>query len=320
MEELAHVFAGVRPRLERIAYAVLGDRGEAEDVVQETWLRLARAHAQVPVADVVAWCTVAVTRAAVDVLRSARHRRERYVGPWLPEPLVQALPAAPDPAEEVVLAETVEFALLVVLETLTPAERAVWVLHEVFGMPFPEVAAAVGRSPEAVRQLASRARARMGRRAPRGPVPDGEHRRVVAEFGAATASGDLGRLAALLDPSVVLTSDGGGEVSAARRPVAGPDPVARFLLGLARKHEGSAAVEPVLVNGAVGFAVREAGRVTLVVALAVSGGRVVRVDLVRAPSKLSRVSLSAPHGRAGLPAPHGEVAPAPAGTPPQEPV
>ncbi|WP_459645845.1 RNA polymerase sigma factor SigJ [Kineococcus sp. NUM-3379] len=293
-EDLAHRFQAARPRLERLAYAVLGDRGEAEDVVQDTWFRLARADAGEAVADVEAWGVVAVTRAALDVLRSARHRREHYVGPWLPEPVVSPPGAGADPAEEAERAETVGLALMVVLETLGPAERASWVLHDLFGVPFPEVAEAVGRSPQAVRQLASRARARLGAAGvPRRPVDGAEHRRVLAGFAAAVGTGDLGGLLALLDPSVVLTSDGGGQVRAALRPVTGDDAVARFLLGIARRNAGAAVPEAVLVNGAEGFAVREDGRVTAVVALTVAGGRITRVDLVRAPAKLARVHLPA---------------------------
>ncbi|PPK92422.1 RNA polymerase sigma-70 factor (ECF subfamily) [Kineococcus xinjiangensis] len=293
VDELAHSFEAARPRLERIAYAVLGERGEAEDVVQETWLRLAGAAAEGEVRDVVGWCTVAVSRRAVDVLRSARHRREQYVGPWLPEPVLAAPPGGEgaDPAEQVVLAETVAFALMVVLESLTPAERTAWVLHDVFGLPFPEVATAVGRSPEAVRRLASRARAHIGEGAPRLDVAQEEHRRVTAAFGAAVATGDLHHLLEVLDPAVVLTSDGGGEVSAARRPVLGDDAVARFVLGIAGRRSPTEVVQPVLVNSGPGFVAHDGGRVTLVVALAVSGGRVVRVDIVRAPSKLARVRL-----------------------------
>ena len=151
-EELAAAYSAVRPRLVGIAYAVLGTRAEAEDVVSDCWLRLAQADAREPVRDVAGWAVVAVSRRALDVLRSARVQRESYVGPWLPEPILD------DPADRVSLDERVSFALMVVLETLSPAERTAWVLHELFGMPFPEIAQVVGRSPAAVRQLELTAR------------------------------------------------------------------------------------------------------------------------------------------------------------------
>ncbi|HEU5108898.1 MAG TPA: sigma-70 family RNA polymerase sigma factor, partial [Micromonosporaceae bacterium] len=153
--ELSAGFAAARTHLVRVAYAILGSVSEAEDVVSECWFKLVRADQHGRVQDVEAWATVVVARAAMDVLRSARVRRETYTGPWLPEPVLTPLS---DPADRVTLDESVSFALLVVLESLTPAERTAWVLHDLFGMPFPEVADAVGRTPDAVRQLASRAR------------------------------------------------------------------------------------------------------------------------------------------------------------------
>ena len=235
---LAAAYQQARPRLVRVAYAVLGSHAEAEDVVSDCWLRLAAADAREPVLDVEAWATVTVARAALDALRSARRRREVYVGPWLPEPVVGletvagAGPPGPDPADRVTLDETLSYAMLVVLETLTPAERTAWVLHDVFGLPFPAVAEAVGRTPAAVRQLAARARAHISARAPRVTVGTAEHAAAVTRFLEAAIGGDLAALVGALDPDVVLTSDGGGQVSAARRPVHGADRVARLLLGL----------------------------------------------------------------------------------------
>ncbi|WP_432508979.1 RNA polymerase sigma factor SigJ [Kineococcus auxinigenes] len=300
-EELARQWVRQRGRLVGVAYAVLGSRAEAEDVVADCWLRLVGADAAERVRDVEAWATVAVARRALDVLRSARSRRESYVGPWLPEPLVTGDPvaggaAAGDPADRVTLDERVSYALMVVLETLTPAERTAWVLHELFGVPFADVARAVGRSPAAVRQLAGRARAHVAAGAGRVEVDPGEHRRVTAAFLAATAGGDLGALLALLDPAVVLTSDGGGVVSAARRSVHGADRVARFLAGLARKHLDGAVVRVVRVNGGPGFAVADASGPVLVGALTVVSGTVRRVDLVLAPAKLPTDPPPAPTG------------------------
>ena len=282
-EELAAAYSAVRPRLVGIAYAVLGTRAEAEDVVSDCWLRLAHADAREPVRDVAGWAVVAVSRRALDVLRSARVQRESYIGPWLPEPILD------DPADRVSLDERVSFALMVVLETLSPAERTAWVLHELFGMPFPEIARVVGRSPAAVRQLASRARAHVAAGAPRLDVDAADHRRTVEAFLAATAGGDLAGLLAVLDPDVVLTSDGGGIALAARRPVLGADRVARLLLGAA--HRRPVVHRAVTINGQAGYATTDPdGRLLAVCALTVRDGRVVRVDLVMSPTKLPRPS------------------------------
>ncbi|MEU2347232.1 RNA polymerase sigma factor SigJ [Modestobacter sp. NPDC049651] len=287
--ELAAAWTAARPRLVRVAYAVLGSAAEAEDVVSDCWLRLVDADARDPVADVEGWAVVAVARRALDVLRSARARRETYVGPWLPEPLVEA---AADPADRVTLDESVGFALLVVLESLTPAERTAWVLHDLFGVPFPEVAAVVGRSPAAVRQLAARARAHVADRAPRFPVDPAVHAAALEAFLGAATGRDLGGLLAVLDPDVVLTSDGGGVVSAARRPVTGADKVARFLLGITGRWQPGQRLVLAPVNGVPGFLVLDGDRPYLVGSLTVTGGRVTRVDLVLAPDKLRAVRLS----------------------------
>ncbi|GAA4702392.1 RNA polymerase sigma factor SigJ [Nocardioides conyzicola] len=282
-DELATAYDGERPRLVRVAYAILGSHAEAEDVVADCWLRLVAADARDPVRDVGAWATVTVARAALDVLRSARVRRESYVGPWLPEPVVAAVP---DAADRVSLDDSVRYALLVALERLTPAERTAWVLHDIFELPFAEVAAAVGRTPEAVRQLARRARQHVVAGTPRVAVDATTHDRVVGAFLVAAAGGDLADLMRLLDPSVVLTSDGGGVVNAARRPVVGPDKVARFMAGIARK-DGE--VELVEVNGRTGVAFRVAGHLHSVVSFTVDGDRITRVDIVLAPDKLASV-------------------------------
>ncbi|SDO53157.1 RNA polymerase sigma-70 factor, ECF subfamily [Nakamurella panacisegetis] len=282
-DDLAADFDEARPRLIRIAYAVLGSRAEAQDVVSDCWSRLAAADARDPVLDVEAWATVAVARLALDALRSARLRRETYVGSWLPEPLVAA---DADPADRVTLDESISYALLVVLETLSPAERIAWVLHDLFGMPFAEVASTVGRTPAAVRQLAVRARAHVAARAPRVEVDRAEHDAAVAAFAGAAAGGDLAALLTVLDPDVVLTSDGGGVVSSARRPVHGADHVGRFVLGILRKAGPGQWVRPSLVNGLPGFVFMDGDRVDTVASLTVRDGRIVRLDLVRSPDKL----------------------------------
>lgn len=290
--KLAAAYERARPRLVRVAYAVLGSRYEAEDVVSECWLRMSAADARDPIKDVDAWATVAVARAALDALRSARIRREVYVGPWLPEPIVEAAPADQDPADRATLDDSVSFALLVVLETLTPAERTAWVLHDLFGMSFAEIAGVVGRTPQAVRQLATRARAHVSARAPRVNVGSAEHNATVTTFLRAAAGGDLSALLTALDPDVILTSDGGGQVSAARRPVHGAERVARFVVGIAAKIRPSERVHVINVNGAPGLGLFDSGGLTAVVSLTVSGDRITRVDLIRAPGKLPPLPYS----------------------------
>lgn len=286
--ELADTYDAARPRLTRVAYAILGSRAEAEDVVADTWLKLARADEAQTIRDVLGWATVATARSALDVLRSARMRREQYVGPWLPEPELTAHDGdVVDPADRVTLDDSVRYALLVVLERLSPAERTTWVLHDLFEMPFADVAAAVGRTPAAVRQLASRARAHLAEAGQRFEVDPGRHDEVVGAFILAAAGGDLAALVGTLDTDVVLTSDGAGIVSAARRPVLGPDRVARFILGIAAKHEGS--IVPVKVNGATGLAVMNGEGLHSVVSLTVREGRISRIDMVLAPDKLRHV-------------------------------
>ena len=285
IEELADAFGAARPRLIRVAYAILGSYSDAEDVVAECWIQLSARWEEVR--DVEGWCVVAVSRRAIDVLRSARVRRETYVGPWLPEPV---LSGTVDPADRVTLDDEVNYSLLVVLELLTPAERTAFVLHDVFRVPFAEVATIVGRSPEAVRQLASKARRHVRSSGRRIVVDKFEHRRVVDAFSAAVESGDLEALAAVLDPSVVLVSDGGGQVSSARRPVVGSDRVARFLRGIVAKAKPGDRMEMTVVNGVPGLALYEGGVLATIVSITVTHGLVQRIDMVRAPEKLSRVS------------------------------
>ena len=283
-EELAPGFTAARPRLTAIAYAIVGSHADAEDIVSDTWLRLQATDSRAAVRDVDGWATVAVGRAALDHYRSARVRRERYVGPSLPEPRV-ASDAPVDPADRVTLDDQVSFALLVVLESLTPAERTAWVLHDLFGLEFTEVADAVGRSPDAVRQLASRARKHLRGSAPRVDVDATEHARVVTRFLAATGGGDIAALVAVLDPEVTLTADGGGQVTAARRPVHGAERVARFLLGLAAKNTDEQ-IRVVTVNGLTGIAMFRGDAFSGVISLTVIQGRITRIDYVRAPDKL----------------------------------
>jgi RNA polymerase sigma-70 factor, ECF subfamily len=287
---LAAAFSQARPRLVRVAYAIIGSRSEAEDVVADCWFRLAAADGDETVRDVEAWAVVAVSRMALDVLRSARVRRERYVGPWLPEPVVVSIDeTAADPAEKVTLADEVGYAILVVMETLSPAMRTAFVLHDLFGLRFDEVAAIVGREPAAVRQLASRARRHVRGKSPWPSTEAAEHRRVVEAFASAATSGDLTALIRVLDPDVVLVSDGGGLVTSARRPILGADRVARFLLGILAKGQPGDVIDRVVVNGSPGFAVYQQGELVTIVSVTAAAGRVARLDLVRAPGKLPRV-------------------------------
>jgi RNA polymerase sigma-70 factor, ECF subfamily len=223
-----------------VAYQMLGSVADAEDVVQDTWLRWS-ATDRGEVTDPRAYLVRITSRLALDRMDSARARRESYVGPWLPEPLltgggpVAAAPQASEPEDAAELGEQVSLALLVVLETLSPAERAVFVLREAFGMSTAEVAGALGRSEAAVRQMAHRAREHVQARQPRFDADLRAQREVTERFFAAVAGGDLDALLAALAPDVVLISDGGGKASAARRPITGADKVARFLVGIAEK-------------------------------------------------------------------------------------
>ncbi len=280
-----------RRHLLALAYRMLGTVSEAEDAVQETyarWYRLTAAERDA-IQSPAAWLTRVASRVCLDVLGSARARRERYVGPWLPEPVPSdafAGASAPaDPLDRVTLDDSVSMALLLVLESMTPAERVAFVLHDVFGMPFDEIAETVGRSPAACRQLATSARRRV-REGREQPVARAEHDRVVRAFAAATDGGDLAQLVAVLDPEVVLTSDGGGIVSAARRPVHGADNVARFILGLVEKFP-EARLEPRETADGLGFVEVQGDRITGVITLSVRDGVVSGIRAVRNPEKLT---------------------------------
>lgn len=289
MTELAERFEALRPRLLRVAYSQLGSLAEAEDVVQEAWLRLERADADA-IDDLGAWLTTVVGRLGLDALGSARVRRESYVGPWLPDPLVgQPAPEA-DPADRVTLDESVSLALLLVLERLSPAERTAFVLHDVFGYAFDEVAQIVGRTPEATRQLASRARRHVAEQRPRRPGTAQEQRRLVEAFTAAAGGGDVGALLEVLDPDVVLRSDGGGKVTAARKPLVGADRVSRAVIALARNLTEPGLVRAVNVNGLPGLLlVGDDGGVDSVVAFGIDAGRIASIQIQRNPDKLRHV-------------------------------
>ncbi|XVQ14640.1 RNA polymerase sigma factor SigJ [Spirillospora sp. CA-255316] len=282
-EGLARAFERERPRLLRVAYLTTGSLAEAEDCVQEAWLRLRGVQDPGSIRDLRAWLTTAVGRLALDALGSARVRREFYVGTWLPEPLVEGGEPR-DPADRVTLDESVSMALLVVLEHLSPAQRTAFLLHDVFGLPFDEVARVVGRSPAAVRQLAARARRDVERGKPRFPPTEDERRELVAAFAAACREGDLDRLVGLLDPDVVCRGDGGGKVTALLHELRGAEKVARAVLGFTRVPPRD--MRLVQVNGDPGLVVVDTEGAPSVVAVTADGDRIIAIDVIRNPDKL----------------------------------
>ena len=278
-----------------VAYEMLGSASEAEDVVQETWIRwdALGAEARSEVLDPRAFLVRIVTRKALDRLRANARRREEYVGEWLPEPLL----TAPDVAEDVELAESVSFAMLTVLETLTPTERAVFVLREVFDVPYGEIAEALDKSPAAVRQIGHRAREHVAARRPRMEVSRSEQQEVVERFLAAVTGGDLQALLDSLAPDVVLVADGGGIAQAVMNPVVGAKKVAN-LLRTFPKFGAGADILRVMLNGGLGARIvgLEDGHDTALT-FVVEDGRISRIYAVRNPSKLSRIDVEAPLSR-----------------------
>jgi RNA polymerase sigma-70 factor (TIGR02957 family) len=270
-----------------VAYEMLGSAADAEDVVQETWLRWADVD-RAEVRDPRAYLVRIVTRQALNRLRTLARRREDYVGEWLPEPLL----TSPDVAEDVELAESVSIAMLTVLETLGPAERAVFVLREVFDVPYDEIAEAVGKSPAAVRQIAHRARVHVAARRPRMEVSRTEQRQVVERFLAALATGDVQELMDVLAPDVVVVADGGGLVPAARRPIEGAEAVARLLAKFAQVAP-RARVDTVWLNGALAARIDLAGELNTAVTFVVEDGRIARIYAIRNPHKLTRLDEEA---------------------------
>jgi RNA polymerase sigma factor (sigma-70 family) len=271
-----------RSHLRGVAYRMLGSMSEAEDAVQEAWLRLDRSDSDT-VENMRGWLTTVVGRICLDMLRTRRSRREELVGERLPEPVV-SVDHGTDPEQEALLADSVGLALLVVLETLTPAERLAFVLHDMFALSFEEIAPIVERTPAATRQLASRARRRVRNAAPRADAELSEQRRVVDAFLAASRAGDFGALLEVLDPDVVFRSDRGGLAPGAPALVTGADAVARTVLSRGSRFAPFA--RPAVVNGAAGVVVAPGGRPIAVVGFTVAAGRVVAIDLVADPDKL----------------------------------
>jgi RNA polymerase sigma-70 factor (TIGR02957 family) len=267
-----------------VAYEMLGSAADAEDVLQETWLRWAGVDLGT-VENQRAYLVRITTRQALTRLRTLGRRKESYVGSWLPEPLL----TAPDVAEDVELADSVSMAMLLVLETLTPTERAVFVLHDVFDVGYDEIAEAVDKSPAAVRQIAHRARAHVAARRPRGVTTPAETRNALEAFQRAAETGDLQRLLDILAPDVVFLGDGGGIKQAVLRPVVGADRVARMLVtGLGRIADLTS-MEPAQVNGYPALIVRLDGEIETVVAVRIDDGLISGLYAVRNPEKLSRM-------------------------------
>jgi RNA polymerase sigma-70 factor (ECF subfamily) len=284
MDRVTEAFVAHRNLLFTVAYEMLGSAADAEDALQETWLRWVGVDLDT-VRDQRAYLIRITTRQALSHLRTLGRRKESYVGNWLPEPLL----TAPDVAEDVELADSVSMAMLLVLETLTPTERAVFVLREVFDLEYGEIAEAVDKSPAAVRQIAHRARAHVAARRPRGVVSAAETRRALEAFQRAIETGDLQSLLDQLAPDVVLLGDGGGVKQAVVRPIVGADKVARLLAEGLRRIAGAASVEPVQINGGPALIIRLNGEIDDVVAVRIDDGLISGLYIVRNPEKLSRI-------------------------------
>ena len=283
MDSATEAFLAHRNLLFTVAYELLGSAADAEDVLQETWLRWVGVDLDT-VRDHRAYLVRITTRQALDRLRTLRRRKESYVGPWLPEPLL----TTPDVAADLELADSVSMAMLLVLETLGPTERAVFVLREVFDLAYDEIAEAVDKSPAAVRQIAHRARAHVAARRPRGVVSPAQTQDALQALQRAVETGDLQGLVDVLAPDVVFLGDGGGVKQAALRPIVGADRVARLAAKLGRV-AAAVSLQPVQVNGYPALIMRLNGEVDGVLAVRIDGGLVTGLYYVRNPEKLSRV-------------------------------
>jgi RNA polymerase sigma factor (sigma-70 family) len=288
-DRLAESFEQNRTRLRAVAYRMLGSFAEADDAVQEAWLRLSRSDAD-GVDNLSAWLTTVVARVCLNALRARNTRREEPIGVHVPDPVISRADGT-SPEDEALLADSVGLALLVVLETLTPAERLAFVLHDMFDLPFDEIAPMVGRSPATARQLASRARRRVRGADVHAPDRDvARQREVVDAFFAAAHRGDFGGLVAVLDPDVVLRSDGGPARQEASMVLRGAAEVARRTLAIAHP---AAPKHPVLVNGAAGVLVTLAGQPVALMGFTVSLGKITEIDAIADPDRLRRLELAA---------------------------
>lgn len=280
-----------RGRLLGLAYRMLGSRSDAEDVVQDAYLRFAGAQ---DVHNPEAFLVTVVTRLCLDRLKSARAQREVYVGPWLPEPVFDAERLSADTATE--LADDLSFALLLALDRLSPLERAAFLLHDVFDTPFSEIAAMLGRTEAACRQLATRARRAVREERPAPAATPDNHARLLQAFGEAVTSGSAARLAELLREDAVAITDGGGRKTAARNPIRGADKIARFFIGLATKNAGhDIRVEPAMINGAFGALLYLDGELDHTMSMAISGEKIAAIYIVRNPDKLRHLPAAAAH-------------------------
>ena len=285
-EWLAERFEEQRPHLRAVAYRMLGSLTEADDAVQEAWFRLSRSDTGA-IENLAGWLTTVVARVALNMLRARKAKREEPMEGRVPDPIVSPQEGT-DPEHEALLADSVGLALLVVLETLAPAERVAFVLHDMFAVPFDEIASITGRSPAAARQLASRARRRVQAQA---PVPDPDparQRSVVDAFFAAARRGDFDALVAVLDPDIVLREDGGTERPDVSAVIRGASAVAGRALTFSRL---SPYVRPILVNGAAGVVVAPGGRPFAVMAFTVTDGKIVEIDVLADPQRLSEIEL-----------------------------
>jgi RNA polymerase sigma-70 factor (ECF subfamily) len=280
-----------RGRLLGLAYRMLGSRSDADDVVQDAYLRFAGAQ---DVHNAEAFLVTVVTRLCLDRLKSAKALREVYVGPWLPEPVFDTESLSADAATE--LADDLSFALLLALDRLSPLERAAFLLHDVFDTPFSEVAAMLDRSEAACRQLASRARRAVRDERPAPTAKPDSHARLLQAFSDAVASGNVRQLAELLHEDAVAITDGGGRKFAARNPIVGADKVARFFIGLAGKIAGQdVRIQPAVINGAVGALLYLDGELDLTLSMAIDGEKIAAIYIVRNPDKLRHLPAAAAH-------------------------
>jgi RNA polymerase sigma-70 factor (TIGR02957 family) len=289
MDRATETFVAHRNLLFTVAYEMLGSAADAEDVLQETWLRWVEVDLE-QVRDQRAYLVRITTRQALNRLRTMSRRKESYVGPWLPEPLL----TAPDVAQDAELAESVSMAVMLVLETLSPTERAVFVLREVFAVGYDEIAAAVDKTPAAVRQIAHRARRHVDARRPREVVSQSQTRAALESFLRALEGGDLQGLLDVLAPEVVYMGDGGGVKHAALRPIVGADKVARLLVGGLGRTTIPVTFGPTMVNGSPALVVHMDGELDGIMAARVEAGRITGLYVVRNPEKLSRIESETP--------------------------
>lgn len=290
MNDDAQAFEAHRSRLFGIAYRMLGTVSDAEDVLQDAFLRYSAAHAS-DIRSTEAFLTTIVTRLCLDRIKSAQHQREAYVGPWLPEPMLTDLPPeARDPAERAADLESISMAFLVLLQSLSPEERAAFLLHEVFDYRYGDIAAFVGKPESTCRQLVSRAKKHIADHRPRFHASPAEHRRVLTSFLQAAEGGDISALMKVMANDVALYSDGGGKATAATRPLFGPERVVKFIGGLPRLAKTEWRIDLAEVNGREGLVLREDGVITGVFSFEVGDGAIHAIYVTRNPDKLTRVN------------------------------